>query len=417
MKKVLLSLIALLSVLNVNAQVTKTDVSGYSYVFYAEDITALPGTTVTLPIYMKNSATVASFQTLLSLPSGVEFVKTAGLDESRYDKGSSSYLGEVFGGNPQDDGSIMLIGTVLEDNGFNVGDSPIGYVSISIADDMANGEYPIVMKSSEFSGIDGVGSSSKSLSDEIVSILTIVDYITLDETSTVAPVAAENVNVLVKRTIKGGEWGTICLPFAMTEDQVKEAFGGDVKLADFDNYDETYDEDEVNVISIVVNFNSVNAIEENHPYLIYTSSDIETFRVDGVTINPSEDDPVVEYDNGLPGKRRVVYGTFTGTYVAQTVVPENALFLGGGNFYYSTGKTKMKAFRGYFDFVDELANKVVANNVKMEIGTTTKVDGVNIANSNGAVYTVDGKFVGRDVDQKKLQKGVYIIDGKKVAIK
>ena len=65
--------------------------------------------------------------------------------------------------------------------------------------------------------------------------VTIVDNITiLDENSTTAPTAADDVNVLVKRSVKAGNWGTICLPFAMTEDQVKAAFGDGAKLADFD---------------------------------------------------------------------------------------------------------------------------------------------------------------------------------------
>lgn len=47
------------------------------------------------------------------------------------------------------------------------------------------------------------------------------------------PEAAEGVNVRVKRTIKANEWSTLVLPFAMTAEQVKSAFGNDVQLADF----------------------------------------------------------------------------------------------------------------------------------------------------------------------------------------
>ena len=404
MKKFLLSLIALLGAVSVNAQTT-ADVSGYDNAIYAVGNRYVKGVEIQLPIKIKNAINAQACSFYVTLQDGLNFVPNS--------KDATAIAATIASADADhtimsniDNGMVVL---------FSATNSELPedmlYLNLIAAE---AGEYTITISNLNISNADNEQEIRST--DSFVSTIVIDDYLTLDENSTTAPEAFEG-NVLVNRTIKGGEWGTICLPFAMDADQVKAAFGDDVKLADFDSYDETYDEAEENVISIVVNFNSVSAIEENHPYLIYTSSDIENFRVDGVSVNPNADDAYVQYDNGLSGKKLVIYGTFTGTYVAQTVVPENNLFLSGGNFYYSTGKTKMKAFRAYFEFADELTNKVVANNVKMEFGTTTKIDGVNISNANGAVYTVDGKFIGRDVDQKKLQKGIYIIDGKKVAIK
>lgn len=56
----------------------------------------------------------------------------------------------------------------------------------------------------------------------------------LDEMATTPPVAEENANVRVRRTINANSWSTICLPFAMSEVQCKAAFGDDVKIGDFD---------------------------------------------------------------------------------------------------------------------------------------------------------------------------------------
>ena len=69
--------------------------------------------------------------------------------------------------------------------------------------------------------------------------------IVLDELSTTAPEDASGVDVRVKRTIKAGDWNTICLPFAMTEEQCKAAFGDDVELADFFHCEATYSDDDV----------------------------------------------------------------------------------------------------------------------------------------------------------------------------
>ena len=46
------------------------------------------------------------------------------------------------------------------------------------------------------------------------------------------PIAAESgVNVVVRRTAKAGVWTTVCLPFALSESEVRRFFGNDVKVA------------------------------------------------------------------------------------------------------------------------------------------------------------------------------------------
>ena len=117
--------------------------------------------------------------------------------------------------------------------------------------------------------------------DDLTFDISIVERLTvvLDETSTTAPTAAEDVNVRVKRTIQANEWSTICLPFTMTEAQCKAAFGDDVELGDFTGYETELDGDD-NIIGITVNFNDATAIEANHPYIIKVSSAITEFTVE-----------------------------------------------------------------------------------------------------------------------------------------
>lgn len=115
--------------------------------------------------------------------------------------------------------------------------------------------------------------------------LNISEYRTLlDETATVAPVAEAGANVRVNRTIKAGQWNTICLPFAMTAEQVKAAFGDDVLLGDFTSW--SSEEDGSVVVGIKVGFTEVTAMEANHPYIIKVGSNVSTFTVDGVDITP-----------------------------------------------------------------------------------------------------------------------------------
>lgn len=243
--------------------------------------------------------------------------------------------------------------------------------------------------------------------DDVPFKVNVVDALTLDEESTTAPSAATDVDVIVKRTITGGKWNTICLPFAMTADQVKTAFGNDVKLGDFTGCTTETDAAK-NVQCIKVNFSEVTAIEANHPYIIKVSSDKTEFRVNGVSITPTEElsvdmDPMTV----RVGKTDVtIYNSFVGTYVANTEVAEDILFLNGGQFWYSKGNKMMKAFRGYFDFYD-VYTTADESRISISFDDATGINNVKTYSGEG-VYTLSGQRV------KNAGKGVYIVNGKKV---
>ena len=229
----------------------------------------------------------------------------------------------------------------------------------------------------------------------------------LDETSTTVPESETGVDVRVKRTINAGEWNTLCLPFAMTEAQVKEAFGDDAELADFTGWSSEEDEDG-NIVNITVNFTDVTEVEANHPYIIKVSEDVSEFSVDGVDIQP-EDEPTVQV-----GKKKAERGYFTGTYVADTEVPEDDIFLSGNKFWYSAGQTRMKAFRAYFEFADVLTD-MDSSAAKIAMSFDKDKTGISRVTSNkegnGATYNIAGQRV------LKPTNGIFIKDGKKITIK
>jgi len=235
--------------------------------------------------------------------------------------------------------------------------------------------------------------------------------VVLDEASTLEPTTSPGVGVRVKRTIKAGEWSTICLPFAMTEAQCNAAFGSDVELGDFAGYEATED-DTGNIVGIAVNFNTATAIEANHPYIIKVSSPVTEFTVDGVDVDPVEKPTVAAVK-----RTKKQWSEMIGTYVANTVLgdPEApVLFLSGNKFFYSVGKTKMKAYRAYFDFYDALTEVEGAGaHINMLFdGETTGVDIVrNTAGEDDACYNLAGQRVAEP------GKGLYIKGNKKVIVK
>lgn len=244
------------------------------------------------------------------------------------------------------------------------------------------------------------------------------DHLVLDELSTAEPVAATGVDVRVKRTIKGGEWSTIALPFAMTGEQVKAAFGNDVQLADFDGIDTTTDADD-NITDITVKFNDIDVndgMEANHPYIIKVSVDIAEFTAEGVDIVPEEEVSVDkdEYTVGTGKKKVTYYNSMVGTYVANTVVPNLALFIYNNHFYYSTGQTHMKGFRAYFDFYDvitEVEDSYAAIKVRIDAGdevTEIHLTRTGEPTKHASVYDINGRQL------NATQRGFNIVNGTKI---
>ena len=423
MKRILFSLLAMFAVGSLWAQseVTETDLSGYNDVIYAKSITVMQGTEeVNLPIWSKTHSGFVGVSFYLEVPEGASIKYPGSLSDDSYDHTQTINLAS-WTGNQKDDG-YMVIGALAStehgtDNqlGFYAGDHELGTIVIDVSA-LEVGTYSIKIKNIEMSKfLDG---AANVVLDEIVSTLTIIDRITLDENATVVPETMTGVDVLVKRTIKADEWSTICLPFAMDNDQVKAAFGEGVKMAEF-----TGCEVDDAVTNIVVNFESIEtpAIEANHPYLIKVAEAVSEFEVENVDIAPDAENARVIRD-----KKGRYSNEFIGTYVANTILGEEdypVLYLTGNNFRYSKGNVKMKAFRGYFDLgdlYDYLQN--TESGAKIGFNVDDEVTAIEGINTNQrvveGVYDLQGrKVMVKDGDINNLQRGLYIINGKKVAIK
>ena len=278
-------------------------------------------------------------------------------------------------------------------------------VSFTVDGGVALGNYDVTLKNLWF----GYGTSSKDYLDDVTFTVHVVSAhsIVLDENSTTAPEAAEGVNVTVKRTISANTWSTICLPFAMTEAQVKTAFGDDVQLAEFTGYKATED-GEGNVVEIKVNFSDATAIAANHPCLIKVSESVSEFTLDGVDIDP-EDEPTV----ATVKRTKKQWSEMIGTYAA-TTIEDQMLFLSGNKFWYSTGSSKIKGYRAWFDFYDVLT-EVESSSARVSMFFDEVITDINKvsekkSNMSGAIFDLQGRRVNKPV------QGIFIKDGKKIII-
>ena len=239
-----------------------------------------------------------------------------------------------------------------------------------------------------------------------------------DETSTKLPTytAGDKGDVTLKRTIKADTWSTIVLPFTLTKAKAEKVFGNDVHLAEFSGFEVDYGDDEENVtpLGITINFatytmSARKGMTGGKPFLIKTSKDISVIEADSCSLVNAVSD-VSKTDKTDETDEFKISGKFTGTFT-KTTVPADGLFLNSNKFYYSTGKSDIKAFRGWFE-LGAVLNKETDFGVKMVIdGLETKVEGIGVKDAAGNVYDLNGRKV------SKAQKGVYIVNGKKVFVK
>ena len=256
--------------------------------------------------------------------------------------------------------------------------------------------------------------------DDVVVTITIGEpddgRLKFDENATKLPsyTAGEKADVTMKRTIKGGKWSTLVLPFNLTKANAKEAFGSDVQFAKFAGFKVDYGEDEENVtpLGITINLTDYTIPTRGNmaggtPVLIKTSTDIEEIKLDGVTLTDGVKDVEVRDEYKTPGM-------LTGTLVKSTI-PADGLFISGNQFWYSTGNTAVKAFRCWFE-LDAVLGKDTdfgARVVLNFVGSDT--EGISETVSGGAVSSEYYDLQGRRVE--KPGKGLFVKGGKKIIIK
>lgn len=144
------------------------------------------------------------------------------------------------------------------------------------------------------------------------------------------PVEASNIDAVLIRTIAADTWNTIVLPFAMTNAQLTEAFGDNVKVAALASGDEE-----------TLNFNTVTATAANQPYAIKLSSSdskVSPFTIEDVTI--------VE---GTP-TQTITNWDFVGTYASGTIPADSYFFSGNKLWKASDATNTIKPSRAYLTY-------------------------------------------------------------------
>ena len=221
--------------------------------------------------------------------------------------------------------------------------------------------------------------------------------LTLDEDAeNVIPAVGTQVNeVKTKRTIVGGAWNTICLPFAISANEMASEnhpfFNAQIMELMGAEYDEAANHQELT-------FAAVREMEAGLPYVI---------KVDNDVVNPSFYDVTIEQDQ--PYWVRVGNCEMIGLYSPYefTEADKSIFFLAPGNKFSYVGKPGvMKGLRAYFT-LSGIPESMLAT-MPVTIDSVDGIISVTTSSSDGKIYDLQGREL-----NKAPEHGVYIKNGYK----
>ena len=227
--------------------------------------------------------------------------------------------------------------------------------------------------------------------------------VTLKDAETYAEAPALVANVTLVRKL-GDKWNTIVLPFALTEAQVTEMFGEGAKVA-------AYKGSTVNGDHVTLNFEEQTSMEAQTPYMIKPGTNASK-KVNGVFLEAAALKTVKDANSNEID--------FVGNYTTGQTLQKNSFFISSNTFYRASGKETMNAYRATFQVPATLTEAKTMNTVFVgEGGSVTAIDDVHVSPQGSFdVYHINGMLVKKNaIDLNGLDKGIYIINGKKYVVK
>lgn len=254
--------------------------------------------------------------------------------------------------------------------------------------------------------------------------------------------AYKDVTVYLKRSFTLNKWNSFVTPVGLTNAQVKQAFGDDVKVAELAGVGGvTGCESSIDFRTVDLSQEGI-AIEPAKMYLVKPTKDAVDMNlelVDGTEVSGkmyligrrsldgskiTDGTLTIKPTKGQHAEGAEITGAqvdFMGTYVAldATKGPQAGAYAwSGGDMYHLKKANAIKGFRGW------LVDHTGTNSIKFNIGdgSVTSIDEV-IANdraekTSDAVYTVDGVKIRDNASSLEgLPAGLYIFKGKTHLVK
>ena len=282
-------------------------------------------------------------------------------------------------------------------------------------------------------------------------------------------VTYENSILHLAKTFTMNRWNSFVLPVDLTANQLRTAFGNDVRLAKLKTLTET----ELQFETVNLNENTNTALEAYQPYIIFPTKTMDQYSPYTATISETNKVviqgehfkiPNVTFKTTADGKNDLTnmdvsmwtsqlthdagaitaYGTFVRTFDKEATQNETtgiwtfssnrgtiregydkligSYFFDQGNVYFSD--TQVRGLRGFSCWFKPKNNKKLAvyiDGEKQEAALTAigeLIIGPEAANrygKNNGVYNLQGQRVGNTTEG--LPSGIYIVNGRKYVVR
>ena len=235
-----------------------------------------------------------------------------------------------------------------------------------------------------------------------------------------------------------GKWYTMCLPFDMTAQQLKSAYGSKVEVVEFSGVDVVTKSNRDKIITLKFK-QPVTETKAHHPYMIHPSLHKGTQTGVKTTIvgikKQEEKKESLDAQKVVKTADGVTY-TFIGNY-------DKNKHLQQYSYYYYSDDNESTYKNGFYKWIASnsgiwtpytacvLMNKDNGANAKPSVsyylesidGQTTAIDTLPVMPAvrdmqQGKVYTITGQLVQQGIiNLKALPQGVYIVNGKKYIVR
>ena len=228
---------------------------------------------------------------------------------------------------------------------------------------------------------------------KIEDVLTFIDEfadISENEDNTNLPVLMGS-DITLKKTFVANQWNTLCLPFALSAEQLTSLFGEDSRVAALSNIDAS---------TSSFYFSSITTgTEAGKPYLVFPTKDInDPIELTGIDLVC--EDATSESNEGF---------AFCGLLAPMSTTADGKTFyLLGDNYNLkkATEEENMPALGAYFTVPEETTDALLfIDNISTDIRT------VGNQKLHDNIQSFD--LQGRHVNMSQTKKGIYIKSGKK----
>ena len=236
------------------------------------------------------------------------------------------------------------------------------------------------------------GGWGQNVEQEITSIDFIGEYQAVNTESPFAIAASKGSNVSYDRTFTQDQSCTVCLPFALTAEELAKVGKAYTLSA---------------VSGSKATFTPVTAIEAYKPYLLIPSADGKLLENIAATkdIANAPTEAKISVSGGY---------SFVGTLQAKESVKQEGMEIYGfsatqGKFVHAGSNASINAFRAYISVPSTALSTAASRSIDIDFGGTTGINEIQNAHSSSAAATYDvaGKRVGKNY------KGVVVSNGKK----